>query len=177
MLQNCYSNLWLYFHSINPVVVERFLDRTEYFLDKYKVPSADDGPRSIPSRIMGMCELLNFGPSPLRAAAANAAATAAFNGQTFVDRYRRVRRAYSIVMRAVSCLLLTARSARVAHGLSAEVGADDFFVKWSVTRCAGSGDDDRGADRFLNRGGGLAVAGGAKSSHHVRWPPLPPPPL
>ena len=142
MLQNCYSNLWLYFHSINPVVVERFLDRTEYFLDKYKVPSADDGPRSIPSRIMGMCELLNFGPSPLRAAAANAAATAAFNGQTFVDRYRRVRRAYSIVMRAVSCLLLTARSARVAHGLSAEVGADDFFVKWSVTRCAGSGDVD-----------------------------------
>ena len=86
--------------------MERFLDRTEYFPDKYKVPPADDGPRSIPSRIMGMCELLNFGPSPPRAASAVAAATAAaaFNGQTFVDRYRRVRRAYSIVMRAVSRL-------------------------------------------------------------------------
>ena len=88
----------MYFHSINPVVVERFLDRTEYFLDKYKVPSADDGPRSIPSRIMGMCELLNFGPS-------HTAANAAFNGgpHTAPDVSRKIQTSKA------RCLALTAR--------------------------------------------------------------------
>ena len=71
-------------------------------------------------------------------AAAAATTAAAFNGQTFVDRYRRVRRAYSIVMRAVSCLQHGARGAWTkrlmarrlrGYSLRAEVDADDFFVK------------------------------------------------
>ena len=136
IISNCAPKLleWLYFYSINPVVVERFLDRTEYFLDKYKVPWADDGPRSIPSRIMGMCELLNFGPSPPRAAAA--AANAAFNDgpHTAPDVCRQIQTSKARLQhRNVRCLALTARGAWTKRLMARRLGGLAWPQLWSCS--------------------------------------------